>query len=97
MQPIGRLKKGGDPVFLYVMFASVEAAARFCVAAETRTLPPTLTEMLKSFLDPAGTLVMYCAYVPPEALAKCQEKELVPLFKAGMTDAARINPDAHAA
>ena len=97
MFPIGKLKKGGDPVFLYLMFASVEDAASFCAAVDDRHLPAALATMLGSFLDPAGTLVMYCAYVPPEALAKCLEKELVPLFKMGMTDAARINPDAGAA
>ena len=96
MLPIGKLKKGGDPVFLYLMFASIDNAASFCAAVHNRSLPADLATMLGSFLDPAGTLVMYCAHVTPEALAYCPEKELVSLFKTGLTDAARISLDAGA-
>ncbi len=96
MLPIGKLKKGGDPFFLYLMFASIDNAASFCAAVHNRSLPADLATMLGSFLDPAGTLVMYCAHVPPEALAYCPEKELVSLFKTGLTDAARISLDAGA-
>ena len=92
MVPVGRLKKaGGDPAYLFVMFASVEGAAAFCKAIDNAALPPPLLEALSNFLDSApGRLVTFCAYIPPEAIAACPEKELSTLFKAGLTDTAAI-------
>jgi hypothetical protein len=92
MVPVGRLKKGGgDPAYLFVMFASVEGAVAFCEAIDKAALPPPLLEALSNFLDSAtGRLVTFCAYIPPEAIAACPEKELSTLFKAGLTDTAAI-------
>ena len=92
MVPVGRLKKGGgDPAYLFVMFASEEGAAAFCEAIDKSALPPELRAGLSNFLDSAtGRLVTFCAYIPPEAMAACPEKELSALFKAGLTDTAVI-------
>lgn len=92
MMPIGRLKKGGgDPVFLYLMFRTVEDAARLSDAIDTATLPAPVATLLNYFFEPA-LIPIYCAYVPPEALRDCPEKELVSLFKLGLTESARIQP-----
>ena len=92
MMPVGRLKKGGgDPAFLYVMFPTVEGAAAFCDAIDKTALPPALLAALGNFLDVAtGRLVTFCAYIPPEAVASCSEKEIAAMFKAGLTEAAAI-------
>ena len=94
MIPIGRLKKGGgDPAYLYIMFPSLEAAARYCTAIDSGTLPEGLVQMLSSFLDADnGRLVTFSTYIPPEAIESCNEKDIVPIFKAGLTDSAVIKP-----
>jgi hypothetical protein len=93
MIPIGRLKKGGgDPAYLFIMFPSEAAATRFCEGLDTRTLPDELANTLGTFLDPNGRLATFCAYIPPEPFQLCPEKEIVPLFKAGLTEQAIINP-----
>ena len=83
--PIGRLKKGGDPAFLYLMFTTVEAASAFCTAVDQRALPTAVSEALGAFLDLAGgQLITFCTCIPPEAIQGCNEKEfkLNALFKA---------------
>ena len=93
MIPIGRLKKGGgDPAYLFIMFPSDAAATRFCEGLDTRTLPDELANTLGTFLDPNGRLATFCAYIPPEPFQLCPEKEIIPLFKAGLTEQAIINP-----
>ena len=95
MMPVGRLKKGGgDPAYLFIMFPTVEAAAQFCQRLDTNTLPSEFGEMLRSLLDASGLLATFCAYIPPEALEACNEKDIVPLFKAGLTEQSVINPAA---
>ena len=92
MIPVGRLKKGGgDPAYLFVMFPTVDAAAKYCALLDASTLPPGLKDMLSSFLGENGRLATFCAYIPPEAIESCNEKDVVHLFKAGLTGAAVIN------
>jgi hypothetical protein len=77
------------------MFPTVEAAAAFCQAVDNRTLPGPVSAALSNFLDHETTnLVTFCAYIPPEALQGCNEKEIVTWFKAGMSDTAVIKPAA---
>lgn len=92
MVPVGRLKKGGgDPAYLFLMFATIEAAAAFCDAVDRLTLPQELVAAIHEFIDlEQGTLLTFCSYIPPEAIQGCAEKEIVALFKAGMTDEACI-------
>ena len=94
MLPVGRLKKGGgDPAYMFVMFPTIAAATLFCGHIDARTtLPTALREMLGTFLDPNGRLVTFCAYIPPESIADCIEKDITQLVKAGLTDAAIIRP-----
>ena len=96
MIPVGRLKKGGgDPAYLYVMFQTLEASTTFCAALDSGSLPPVLLRMLGSFLDADnGRLATFSAYIPPEAIEACNEKDIVPLFKAGLTELAIIRPAA---
>ena len=95
MLPVGRLKKaGGDPAYLFVMFPTVAAATTYCTALDAGTLPAALTGMLSSFFEAAGTLATFCAYIPPESIEACIEKDIVPLFKAGLTDSTVIKPTA---
>jgi hypothetical protein len=94
MVPVGRLKKGGgDPAYLYVMFSSDELAAAFCLAIDNKSFPPAVLEALTPFLDLAGgELITFNAFVPPEALQGAAEKDIVGLFRDGMSEAACINP-----
>ena len=95
MLPVGRLKKdGGDPAYLFVMFPTVAAAANYCTSLDAGTLPSALGAMLNSFLDATGSLATFCAYIPPESIEACIEKDIVPLFKAGLMDSAVIRPTA---
>jgi len=73
------------------MFATIEAAAAFCDAVDRLTLPQELVAAIHEFIDlEQGTLLTFCSYIPPEAIQGCAEKEIVALFKAGMTDEACI-------
>ena len=98
MLPVGRLKKrGGDPAYLALMFETVEAAATFCDAVDQAALPPPLTSALQEFLDlNSGRLVTFSSSIAPEAIEGCPEKEIVALFKVGMTEDACIAPRPHA-
>ena len=93
MLPVGRLKKGGgDPAYLFVMFPTVAAATQYCAALDAGNLPPELGRMLNSFLADTGRLTTFCAYIPPESIESCIDKDIVPLFKAGLMDSAVIRP-----
>lgn len=93
MLPVGRLKKGGgDPAYLFVMFPTVEIAAQFCALVDSRSLPPALKSVLSNFLNESGNLATFCAYIPPESIEACIEKDIVPLFKNALTDANIIRP-----
>jgi len=98
MLPVGRLKKrSGDPAYLALMFETVEAAATFCDAVDQAALPPPLTSALQEFLDlNSGRLVTFSSSIAPEAIEGCPEKEIVALFKVGMTEDACIAPRPHA-
>ena len=95
MLPVGRLKKGGgDPAYLFVMFPTVEIATHFCALVDSKNLPSALKSVLSKFLNESGNLATFCAYIPPESIETCIEKDIVPLFKAGLTEANIIRPAA---
>ena len=69
------------------------AAAVLCDAIDKTALLLALLAALGNFLDGAtGRLVTFCAYLPPESVAACSEKEIttIMMFKAGMMKAAAI-------
>ena len=95
MLPVGRLKKGGgDPAYLFVMFPTVEIATQFCTLVDSGSLPPAMKSVLNKFLNESGNLATFCAYIPPESIEMCVEKDIVPLFKTALTEANIIRPAA---